>query len=178
MITCQNCGQTNAKQSNFCRFCGLKFAAPVPVRPQTPRPQQPPQPPQSYPRSQQQQEQQPHSFEQNAPRPYSWKTDEFQVKERGVRKTEQIDLNSLDQFGAHNQQTRPLAHRPGNTGITAGYRCPRCATQMPPHATRKVSSAGWIIFTVLIVFFFPLFWVGLLIKEDVHTCPVCDLKVN
>ncbi len=170
MITCQNCGQTNAKQSNFCRFCGVKFTSPPPVRSQ-------PRPPQTRPQPQPQQ-QQPSSFEQNAPRPYSWQTDEFQVKDHSVRKTEQMNLSNIDQYAAQNQQTRPLAHRPANTGIASGYRCPRCATQMLPHSTRKISSAGWVVFAVLLVFFFPLFWVGLLIKEDVLTCPVCDTKVN
>jgi hypothetical protein len=51
-------------------------------------------------------------------------------------------------------------------------------TQMLPRAERRISTAGWIVFAVLLVFFFPLFWVGLLIKEDVQVCPNCTSKVD
>jgi hypothetical protein len=39
---------------------------------------------------------------------------------------------------------------------------------------RKISNAGWVVFAVLLVTFFPLFWIGFLIKEDVPVCPVCN----
>jgi hypothetical protein len=54
MIQCQNCGQGNASESQFCRFCGTKFLT--------------------------RQSMQQSDYALHAPRPYSWKTDEFQTQ--------------------------------------------------------------------------------------------------
>jgi hypothetical protein len=51
-------------------------------------------------------------------------------------------------------------------------------SQMLPQIERSISTAGWIVFAVLLVVFFPLFWVGLLIKEDVHVCPACKTRLR
>ncbi len=65
MTQCQNCGQVNAQASNFCRFCGTKFVFNQ-VAKKT-------------------------DFEQSPPRPYSWKTDEFQIADAPSRKSRQIN---------------------------------------------------------------------------------------
>lgn len=163
MITCKNCGQSNAKQSNFCRYCGMKFGHPLPRPRQVPPPQMRRQPLPDEPIK--------------APRPYSWKTDEFQVRDPSARNTSQIERMPVAPIAGDSQLTRPLVGATGRD-MTAGYHCPRCMSPAIPHSTRKISSAGWIVFTVFLVFFFPLFWVGLLIKEDVVVCPVCNLRVN
>lgn len=65
MIQCQNCGQVTGQASNFCRFCGTKFLpAQVASKP---------------------------DFDQQPPRPYSWKTDEFQVAEAPRPRNRQIN---------------------------------------------------------------------------------------
>ncbi len=159
MIHCKNCGQMNAKQSNFCRFCGKKFyvnSSPPPPPPQR-QPQQTPEP--------------------KPPRPYSWKTDEFQVKETGSRPTEQmkdLPVPFLDDTHA----TRPLSLYQEHADITRNYRCPNCGTHQLPYSVRKISQAGWIVFAILLVLFFPLFWVGFLIREDAFVCPACNFRVN
>jgi hypothetical protein len=51
-------------------------------------------------------------------------------------------------------------------------------SQFLPRMERRISTAGWITFAVLLVFFFPLFWIGLLIKEDVRICPACNTKIS
>jgi hypothetical protein len=58
------------------------------------------------------------------------------------------------------------------------FRCPRCMSTHMPRMERRISTGGWITFAVLLVLFFPLFWIGLLIKEDVSVCPVCNLKLG
>lgn len=160
MAQCANCGQFNNAESNFCRFCGTKFLVnqPAPVQ------------------------------DFSAPRPYSWQTDEFQTSKPEARKTQQINqVQPLNvQFPGTNQQyqqyqqpqqPQPLAfHQP--QPLTSAYRCPRCMSNVLPRLERKISTAGWITFAVLLVFFFPLFWIGLLIKEDTHTCPACQTRVG
>lgn len=140
MNQCQNCGQANDPASQFCRFCGTRFLV------------------QSQPMNQPEYGQ--------APRPYSWKTDEFQTQAEARK-------SSADaQFGGNPMAVRDPQFMSGN------YRCPNCMSQFLPRIERRISTTGWIVFAVLLVLFFPLFWIGLLIKEDVQTCPSCNVRVK
>jgi hypothetical protein len=102
----------------------------------------------------------------HAPRPYSWKTDEFQTQ------AEARKVHADTQF-ANNQLSM---HDPGF--IAGNYRCPNCMTQYLPRIERRISTSGWVVFAVLLIVFFPLFWIGLLMKEEVHVCPSCKLRVR
>lgn len=155
MIQCQACGQANSTESNFCRFCGARF-------------------PQLEKES---------NFDFSPPRPYVWKTDEFQTAKPNPRKTQQINqvqplINQMPAAASEPFQTQQLAYQQPAQMISGGYRCPRCASQLLPRIEKRISSAGWIVFTVLLITFFPLFWIGFLIKEDVKVCPVCNFKIR
>lgn len=119
-------------------------------------------------------------YDYSAPRPYAWKTDEFQTQAE-PRKTIPIDrmkpqteaLNSANQ----NYRPAPLAYsQPQQFGQP--FRCPHCMSPYSPRMERRISTAGWITFSVLLVMFFPLFWIGLLIKEDVRVCQTCNSKIG
>ncbi len=69
----------------------------------------------------------------------------------------------------------PYYAPPAPQGI---YRCPRCQTTQPPRHIFKMSQTGLITMIALLVFFFPLFWIGLLIKEEVRVCPQCGLRLS
>lgn len=142
MIQCQNCGQANAQESQFCRFCGTKFLMSQPM------------PQQNY-------------GYQAPPRPYAWKTDEFQTH-TDARKTTSDNASQSPQ----NLAARDQAYMSG------GYRCPNCMSQFLPRVERRISTTGWVVFAILLVVFFPLFWVGLLIKEDVQVCPSCSARLR
>ena len=148
MIHCQNCGQGNENSVNFCRFCGNRITTP-----------------QIHTQAQ---------AETIAPRPYMWKTDEFQL-DKSARSTQEI--KQFHPAAANSVQTQALGY-PQPTFLAAGYRCPRCGSQNPPITKRQISSAGWITFAVLLVMTGILFWIGLLIKEDVKVCPVCNYKIS
>jgi hypothetical protein len=154
MMQCQNCGQVNAATSNFCRFCGTKFSR--------------------------DQFSNGGNYEFEPPRPYVWKTDELQIAERKTRKSKQINqVQPLDNLFDNQQAARPqppVYRQPQN--MTYTNPCPRCASRQIPRYEKKVSSAGWIVFAVLMVVFFPLFWIGFLIKEDVPFCSVCNLRLG
>lgn len=172
MIQCQQCGQVNASESNFCRGCGMRLTTPAPPPPpsfshQPPPPSFPPQHSET-------------NYEYAPPRPYSWKTDEFQTQ-ADARKTKSPNrvqpLLNQTQFQSQNQNNAPLAYRhPGQ--IAAGYHCPNCGTNILPIFERRVSTAGWVVFSLLLVFTWIFFWIGLLMKEDVSICPVCRKKVS
>lgn len=157
MVACQNCGKFNAYESHFCRFCGTRMAAQQPAV------------------------QDPNPYNYGAPRPYSWKTDEFQTS-RPQRGTDQINRGQpADQTGQM-YQPAPLAHphRQAWSGAIAdgNYRCRQCGTSYHPVIDRRISTAGWIVFSVLLVTTIIFFWIGLLLKEDVAVCPVCRSKVS
>jgi len=162
MNQCQNCGQVNAHQSNFCRFCGTKIVF------QQPQPQQQPQ-------------QNGNNYEYAPPRPYSWKTDEFQVNETKPRQINQVQplpppMPQMPPMMPQ-PQPQPLVHQQHHN-LAYNFHCPRCATTLMPRLERKISTGGWITFAALLIFFFPLFWIGLLIKENVRVCSVCNLRID
>ncbi len=153
MNHCQNCGQINNYQSNFCRFCGTKFA-----------PQQP--------------QQNGGNFEFSPPRPYVWKTDEYQISENKPKPIKQVQplpppISQMPPM----PPPQPLVYQQHHN-LAYNFHCPRCASNMMPRFERKVSTAGWITFAALLIFFFPLFWIGLLIKDNVRVCSVCGLRID
>lgn len=156
MIHCQNCGQGNSPQSNFCRSCGTRFIVP-------------------------QVQQNDNNYEYSPPRPYAWKTDEYQTQ-TDARKPKTINRVQplMGQFPAAAPNGAPQSLAYGQPGqVTQGYRCPRCASQYLPRIERRISTAGWIVFALLLIFSMGLFcWIGLLIKEEVRVCPVCNLRIS
>lgn len=157
MIQCANCGQVNTDTSNFCRFCGTRFT------------------------QSQMRDEGANNYEYSPPRPYSWKTDEYQINEKNAPKTQQINrVQPLAGDPYRTNQTarpQPLAYQQPNQ-MAYGYHCPRCGTNALPILSRRVSTAGWITFAVLLVTTGVFFWIGLLIREDVRTCPVCTLQLT
>ena len=70
---------------------------------------------------------------------------------------------------------QPYAAPPANA---LGYRCPRCGAAYLPTVEKKVSSEGWLIFVLMLFFCFPLFWIGLLMKQEYRVCPVCHADLG
>lgn len=153
MIQCQNCGQVNTETSNFCRFCGTKFLQ------------------SQFPNG--------YNYDSSPPRPYSWKTDEFQIPDGNPRPTQLINRVQplANPIPPQPPGPQPLVYQQPNIPAY-NYHCPRCSSQYFPRYERKISTAGWVVFAVLLVVFFPLFWIGLLIKEDVRVCPVCNFRIG
>lgn len=154
MNPCQNCGKINAGDASFCRFCGTRLAArqPVPGNP----------------------------YDHSAPpRPYAWKTDEFRTQNE-VRPTAQIDQKGVTDRvpppAPRSYTPATLMHQQNQ--FTVPFRCPRCGTTHMPVYERRISTAGWIVFGLLLVFTVIFFWIGLLMKENVAVCPVCRLRLS
>ena len=109
----------------------------------------------------------PSQFDMPSPRPYSWKTDEFPADNKARGTMPIIE---------HSPRPQQLVQRPPD--LLEAFRCPNCGTHLPPLLERKISTAGWITFAVLLVTVLPLFWIGLLIREDVPVCQVCQTKLQ
>ncbi|HQU83859.1 MAG TPA: LITAF-like zinc ribbon domain-containing protein [Pyrinomonadaceae bacterium] len=152
MIQCQNCGLQNAPESNFCRSCGTRFIAP-------------------------QVAQNDNNYGYSQPRPYAWKTDEYQTQNE-ARKTQNINRVQPLMGQYPNNAPQSLAHQQPNQ-MAQGYHCPRCGTNYLPRIERRISTAGWIVFALLLIFSMGLFcWIGLLIKEEYRVCPICKLQIG
>jgi hypothetical protein len=59
-----------------------------------------------------------------------------------------------------------------------GWQCPFCKSQAPPIERVKISTAGWIVFAVLIFVCFLLCWIGLLMKERAKACSSCGTVIG
>jgi RNA polymerase subunit RPABC4/transcription elongation factor Spt4 len=159
---CQNCGQVNTQASNFCRFCGTKI---TPAMQYSNGNNYNPMPNPA-----------PVNYENAPPRPYSWKTDEYQIPE--TPKAKPINrVQPLPNFPPPMPQ-RNMGMQPFQQAqaMSHNFHCPRCSSQLYPRITRQISTAGWIVFAVLLLTIFPLFWIGFLIKEEVRICPVCSFR--
>lgn len=162
MMNCQNCGQVNTQASNFCRFCGTKFTQVQYSNGNNPNVLNNPSG---------------NNYEYAPPRPYSWKTDEYQISDNKTPKNQPI--NRVQPLaGFQTQQNVGVQPFQQPHAMTNNYHCPRCSSQIFPRTVRQISTGGWIVFAVLLVTFFPLFWIGFLIKDEVRICPVCNLKLN
>ena len=60
----------------------------------------------------------------------------------------------------------------------AGWRCLQCSYLGPPVYGQKTSAGGWIVFGLLLLFCFPLCFLGLGMKEPFTKCPQCGAKVG
>jgi len=147
MIQCQNCGNANTPESQYCRTCGNLMAM--------------------------RQKSAPVDYERQQPRPYAWKTDEYQTQTEARPKANAFPATAAVQ----NPDSQPTPYAAPQM-FGGSYRCPHCMSQFLPRTEKRISTAGWITFAVLLVFFFPLFWIGLLIKENVHVCPSCNAKIQ
>lgn len=67
----------------------------------------------------------------------------------------------------------PSNETPSGTNSPQHPSCPSCGCTEEPSTTKRISQAGWIVFAVLLVTFWPLFWIGLLINEEVKQCRRC-----
>lgn len=57
--------------------------------------------------------------------------------------------------------------------------CPQCGHNGPPEFTRSISTAGWIVFVVLLLCCIILCWLPFVLdafKENKRSCKACGYK--
>ena len=53
------------------------------------------------------------------------------------------------------------------------FHCPHCQSTAPPVIAKRIGVAGWVVFFALLIFCFPLCFIGLFIKEEYRMCSWC-----
>ena len=59
-----------------------------------------------------------------------------------------------------------------------GFRCPFCKSDERPEVRSQISTGGWVVFAALLLVCPPLFFVGLLMKEEYRVCADCGSQVS
>ncbi|MSR53796.1 MAG: hypothetical protein EXS09_10970 [Gemmataceae bacterium] len=88
---------------------------------------------------------------------------------------------NIDDAGETDERSRGRSRRdddrrPGRS--EGGFRCHHCGTSDFPINRSKISTAGWIVFGVMLLFCFPLFFIGLLMKENYRECGRCGMRIG
>jgi hypothetical protein len=60
---------------------------------------------------------------------------------------------------------------------TPPFQCKACGCAGNAKIVSKISTAGWVVFALLLLVCLPLFWIGLLMKERRTECPACRVQV-
>lgn len=85
---------------------------------------------------------------------------------------------SYDAYRQRDAYQPPMVQPSAQGPQAAGYRCPYCHSTSQPFTIQKVSDAGWIVFAITMLFCFPLFWIGLLMKQDESYCSSCRARLS
>jgi lipopolysaccharide-induced tumor necrosis factor-alpha factor len=59
-------------------------------------------------------------------------------------------------------------------------KCPKCNYQGPAIVTKKLSSGGWVLFCVLLIFCIPICWLPFVLngcKVEAFKCGSCGTKI-
>ena len=79
-----------------------------------------------------------------------------------------------DEYEDEGADDRPRRRRRGR------FACPYCGSDAPPRDETQISSGGWVLFVVLLVFLcWPVCWIPLItMKETVRKCGDCGTKLG
>lgn len=101
---------------------------------------------------------------------------EHQKTQASAKQAREYTPPSVDASGIGNTAQPVEPYSPSGV-VAGGYRCPNCQSTYPPVAEKKISIEGWIVFCALLIFCLPLFWIGLLMKEEQRICPMCRARL-
>jgi DNA-directed RNA polymerase subunit RPC12/RpoP len=68
--------------------------------------------------------------------------------------------------------------RPTRRRLRRTCECPNCGHVGEPYERKEMAQEGWIVLVVLLLVFFPLFFIGLLMKQTYLVCWECGYKIR
>jgi hypothetical protein len=72
----------------------------------------------------------------------------------------------------------PRDNPPPSPRQSKGYECPYCHTDEYPIVKKQISTAGWVLFVVLLIACFPLCIIGLFITDTYRICGACGIRLG
>lgn len=63
-------------------------------------------------------------------------------------------------------------NQPNQWAYTSPYPCAVCGSHRL-HNRKKITTGGWVTFVILLLLFFPLCWIGLLMRSSHIHCLDC-----
>lgn len=75
-------------------------------------------------------------------------------------------------YGPPGYGMQPMAPMPMGVWV-----CPFCRSPAGMRHHSKVSGGGWVFFFVFLVIFFPICWIGLLMRETTRYCLSCNTPI-
>jgi hypothetical protein len=69
------------------------------------------------------------------------------------------------------EDDRPSRRRRG------GFECPYCGSDEPPATRSQMSQGGLVVLIIMLLLCWPLFWIGLLMKEEYQVCADCGRRL-
>ena len=85
----------------------------------------------------------------------------------------QADFGGIPAWAAAPPPPAPVQPLRQPAGAPANFRCPHCQSTAPPVIAKRIGVAGWVVFFALLIFCFPLCFIGLFIKEEYRMCSWC-----
>lgn len=83
----------------------------------------------------------------------------------------QSDFGGLPLWATNPPPAPVVPLRQPNT--PAGFHCPHCQSTAPPVVAKRIGVAGWVVFFALLIFCFPLCFIGFFIREEYRMCSWC-----
>jgi DNA-directed RNA polymerase subunit RPC12/RpoP len=81
-------------------------------------------------------------------------------------------------FRDHRRYAHERSRKRKRSKPSTGFRCRYCGTTEPPYYVSQISNEGWTVFVLMLVFCFPLFWIGLLMTEERRHCYDCGARLS
>ena len=72
---------------------------------------------------------------------------------------------------------RRSSRRRRGSSARFGSTCTACGSDAPPIHRSQISPAGWVVFVVMLLVCWPLFFIGLMMKEEYSVCADCGARV-
>jgi hypothetical protein len=107
--------------------------------------------------------------------------EEFNFREQSSALAVYRQPRRRDEYDEDDEDYRPRRRRRRRRDYDDdgyGYRCPYCDTRSRPYRRSQISAGGWITFALMLLFCWPLFWIGLLITEEYSVCSRCGLRLG
>lgn len=64
------------------------------------------------------------------------------------------------------------------TQLHSGFVCPFCHTHAPPITRKAISTAGWVIFVILLLACFIVSPLAFLIRDEIRVCSSCGVRLG